>query len=278
MARVHRAPAYARLGATVGRLSSDPDQPTHVQLLNITQVPEQTPSDSVEHVAAERVDRLGDALESVDVDATYTVEGHVSRDVAFDILRTAREDGADRILMGYAEDHPAVAEEVEYDAPCDTPFVSGIDPDSEIDTVNVGTGGGPHHEALLPLARAFGENGASLHVIDVEPVGSGGTTETLEPTLAALEGVATEVHEVDADSVAEGLVATATDNGGVLLIGATRTRLLRRWVFGSTPDRVIGLADEADLPVLVYAHSEGLSGWIRSALFDVYRPLRKWTS
>ena len=32
------------------------------------------------------------------------------------------------------------------------------------------------------------------------------------------------------------------ENGGILVIGATRTRRRRRWVFGSTPDRVIELA------------------------------------
>ena len=78
----------------------------------------------------------------------------------------------------------------------------------------------------------------------------------LEETLAGLPASVT-VHEVSADNVASGLVETAAETGGVLLIGATRTRLLRQWVFGSTPDRVIELAGDAGVPVLVYAGGDG---------------------
>ena len=83
-----------------------------------------------------------------------------------------------------------------------------------------------------------------------------------------------EVHEVEADGVAEGLVATAAENGGFLVIGASRTRLLKRWVLGSTPDRVIERAAIEGVPVIVYASSTGLSGRFEDLLFPAYRYYR----
>ncbi|NHN61366.1 MULTISPECIES: universal stress protein [Halorussus] len=83
-----------------------------------------------------------------------------------------------------------------------------------------------------------------------------------------------EVHEVDADTVAEGLVATAAENGGPLFIGASRTRLLKRWVLGSTPDRVIDRADDLGVPVVVYAQPTGLRDRASEALFPVSRYIR----
>ena len=81
------------------------------------------------------------------------------------------------------------------------------------------------------------------------------------------------MQNVAAASIAEGLVRTASENGGVLVIGATRTRRLRRWVFGSTPDRVIELAKGEDLPVLVYASPRGVHGPIEDYIYPVYRAL-----
>jgi len=57
----------------------------------------------------------------------------------------------------------------------------------------------------------------------------------------------------------------------VLLIGATRTRRLRRWVFGSTPDRVIDLARGSDVPVIVHASSTSLSRRVEDYLYPIYR-------
>ncbi|MFC7082473.1 hypothetical protein [Halorussus caseinilyticus] len=74
--------------------------------------------------------------------------------------------------------------------------------------------------------------------------------------------------------MAEGLVTTAAENGGPLFIGASRTRLLRRWVLGSTPDRVIDRADDLGVPVVVYAKPTGLSDRLGEALFPVSRYIR----
>ncbi len=79
------------------------------------------------------------------------------------------------------------------------------------------------------------------------------------------------LYNLDAQTVADGLVEQATENGGILLIGATRTRRLRRRVFGSTPDNVIQLAQGTGLPVLVYASPRGVQGPIEDYLYPIYR-------
>lgn len=195
--------------------------------------------------------------------------------MAFDILQTARTHAVDRILMGYPEEHPGVVETVEYNAPCGVFFVSNVDEVGDLSTINVGAGGGPHHLALMPLVNQLGRQGAEIHVISIEPQ-SGGTGEPVEETVSALSGAESlQVHNVSANSVAEGLVSTAVGNGGLLVIGATRDRRLRRWVFGSTPDRVIELAREADIPVLIYATPSGISRHLEDYFYPLYRYVRR---
>lgn len=82
-------------------------------------------------------------------------------------------------------------------------------------------------------------------------------------------------HRVE---LADGLVSTAAENGGLLILGATRTRELKRWVFGSTPDRVIDLAADAGVPVLVYASESGMRQRIEDRLFPLYRYYKQLTS
>jgi hypothetical protein len=82
------------------------------------------------------------------------------------------------------------------------------------------------------------------------------------------------VHNVTAASVADGVVSTAAENGGLLLIGASRDRRLRQWLFGSTPDRVVDLAEGAGVPVVVYAGPQGVPQRVEDYLFPVYRYAR----
>ena len=121
----------------------------------------------------------------------------------------------------------------------------------------------------------MGQSGSEIHVISVTPTDEGGgTEESIESTMEGLTGTErVEVHNVEVASVAKGLVSTAADNGGVLLIGATRTRRLRQWVFDSTPDRVIALAEGAGVPVLVYAGSTSVEDY----LFPFYRYYQRLT-
>ncbi|WP_135819592.1 amino acid permease [Halostella litorea] len=269
--RPDRAPRYVRLAATVGQQYAD--DPV-VQVITVTGIPDQTPSEMVVDTAEERATRIGDELAAAGVEVEYTVEGHVSRDVGFGIVQTARNHGADLILMGYPEDHPDIAERVEYSAPCDVLYVNGF-PDAATgvpSVVNVGAGGGPHHEALLPFVDRLAGNGAAVHVVNVDPRGGGGTAEDPSSTLSGLPSAeSVEVHDVTADTVAEGLVTTAAENGGILVIGASRTRALRQWVLGSTPDRVIERAAAAGVPVVVYAGETGVRGRIEGLLFPLYR-------
>jgi len=276
VARPDRAVTYARLAATIGRFR---DEDPLVEIINVTTIPDQTPNETVTDVAKERAAQLRESLADASIDADYTVEGHICRDIAFDVLQSAREDEADLIVMGYPEEHQEVAQKIEYNAPCDVLFASGLadregstaDP-REISIVNIGAGGGPHHRALLPVVNAMGQQGTEVRVISVAPTGDGGTEESVESTMVGLSGTErVEVHNISAASVAEGLVSAAAENGGVLLIGATRTRRLRQWVFGSTPDRVIALAEDAGVPVFVYAGSTSVAGSVEDFLFPFYR-------
>lgn len=275
VARPDRAPNHVRLAAALAKVHGE--NPI-LQVVNVTHIPEQTTYDSVADDAEKRADRLLDSLVETDLDVEYTVEGHVCRDVGFDIVETARNDDADLVVMGYPEDHYEIAEDVEYNAPCDVVYAQGfeLDDTERIDTVNVGAGGGPHHEALLSLVGELGTAGATVNVIDVTPSGGGGTPETARDTLDKLpNGITVETQEVDSSNVADGLVGTAAENGGPLVIGASRTRLLKRWVFGSTPDRVVEQAATAGVPILVYASPTGLSGRVHEALFPFHRYARK---
>ncbi|WP_425504648.1 amino acid permease [Salinigranum marinum] len=271
VARPDRAPRYVRLAAMLGRLQHG--EPL-VEVINVTQIPEQTPSEAAEDTAADRVERIQQLLAADEIAADYTVEGHICRDVAFDIVQTARDDGADLILMGYPEEHTRVAETVEFTAPCGVLFASGFTDMTDVNVVNVGAGGGPHHMDLLPLVERMGQDGAELHVINVTPEGNQGRPENTENTIAELsDAPSVQVHHLTSVSIAEGLVDQATENGGILVIGATRTRRLRRWVFGSTPDNVIDLANREGLPVLVYASSRGVQGPIEDYVYPLYRYL-----
>jgi Universal stress protein family. len=272
VANPERAARYLRLASTLGNLQDDDP---FVQILNVTHIPEQTPSETVRETARGRVQRIQELVAAEDVDADFAVEGHTCQDIAFDILQTARTDDADLILMGYPEEHTHVAEQVEYKALCGVLFASGFVEPTDVNVVNVGAGGGPHHMDMLSLIEQMGEQGAELHVISVTPEGGPGRPENAETTVAGLSSApSVQVHNITAQTIADGLVEKAAENGGILVIGATRTRRLRRRVFGSTPDNVIELASGVGLPVLVYASPRGVQGPIEDYLYPVYRYLR----
>ncbi|WP_254839655.1 amino acid permease [Natronomonas marina] len=267
--RPDRAARYAKLAATLGNFQAE-DPVVHV--LTVTQITEQTPHEAVAETARARVTRIQELLAAEDIDADYAVEGHTCRDVAFDIVQTARDGEADLVLMGYPEEHTQVAEDVEYKAPCGVLFASGVLDPTEVDVVNVGAGGGPHHMGLLSLIDRMGEHDVDVHVINVTPEGGPGRPENTEATIAGLSNASSvQIHNLSAQTIADGLVEQAADNGGLLVIGATRTRRLRRRVFGSTPDNVIQLAEGAGVPVLVYASPRGVQGPIEDYLYPIYR-------
>ena len=274
--RPDRAPRHVRLAETVGRHYDDDPL---IQVVNVTHIPDQTPSEMVVDTAEERADRISETLSGLAIDAEYTVEGHISRNIGFGIVQTARNDRADLIVMGYPKEHPDVAERVEYDAPCDVLYANGFEDETarSISRVNLGAGGGPHHEALLPLVDSMSLRDIPLTVINVTPSVSGGSRENPTDTVEALSnGDDVDVQDVEAATVADGLVSAATENGGVLFIGASRTRGLRRWVLGGTPDRVIDRAQDAGVPVIVYASETTVWGRGEDLLFPVYRYLKRF--
>jgi amino acid transporter/nucleotide-binding universal stress UspA family protein len=273
VARPDRAPRRVRLASL---LAQGRDREPYVEVLNVTEIPDQTPHEMVADAVRGRSDRITDHLASADLGVEYGVTGHSSRDVAFDIVQTARNDDADLVLMGYPEQHPDITETVAYRSPCDVVFAAGF-PDGDpagIEGVTVGAGTGPHHRGSLSVVRALAAGGAGVQVVAVRPTRSG-TAEDAADTATVLDDLPVEVHEVAAETVAEGLVDAAADDGGVLVVGASRNRRLNQWVFGSTPDRVVERAEALGVPVLVYASAGGVPEYVEDHLFPVYRYLRR---
>jgi amino acid transporter/nucleotide-binding universal stress UspA family protein len=272
IARPSRAPLYVGLAGAIGSLQAE--NPI-VQVVTITQIPDQTPFETVEDTTRGRVTRIEELLAREEIEVEYTVEGHTCKDVAFDIVQSARDDAADLILMGYPEEHTDVAQRVDYRSPCGVVFANGFADATDVGVVTVGAGGGPHHLDLLPIVDRMGQAGSEINVVNVDPSGGGGVTESIDATMANLaETSSVAVHQITAPTVAEGLVESAAEHGGLLVIGATRTRRLRRWVFGSTPDRVVALAEGAGVPVLVYASRRGIHGPFEDYVYPIYRRLR----
>ena len=271
VARPENAAKYLQLADV---LASGSDRDVAVTVLTVTQIPEQTPHEVVSDIAADRADRITEELAADDHPVEYTVTAHTCRNIAFDINNTARNQGSDLILMGYPEESEEITREVEYGAPCDVVFTSGYEGET-VETVNVGAGGGPHHRAALSVVRVLGRQGANVNVIAVDPEGEE-PAEDPATTVSELNGIEDiRVMSVDGGSIADGLVDTAAEAGGLLVIGASRDRRFRQWVFGSTPDAVIRTARAAEVPVIVYASQSGVYERFEDYLFPVYRFLRR---
>jgi len=181
VARPDRAVRYARLAAAMAEYQ---EGEPFVDVLTVTQIPEQTPYEAVEEITRGRITRIQELLAAEDLDVSYAVEGHTCRDVGFDIVQTARDKESNLVLMGYPEEHTEIAEHVEYKAPCGVLFASGVlDPDA-LDVVNIGAGGGPHHMDLLSLIDRMGERDAEIHVINITPEGGEGRPENTEATVS----------------------------------------------------------------------------------------------
>lgn len=271
IARPESAPRFLRLATA---LAQGHDRDPFIQVLNVTEIPDQTPHEMVSDTAQDRADRIAEDLAGLDIPVDYTVEGHTCRDIPFDIVQTARNGEADLILMGYPEEHPELTQAVEYKAPCDVVFAAGFDDDEDaaFETVTVGAGGGPHHRGSLGMVRALAEQGANVRVVSVNPA-RGGTTEDPAETVRAFSGLDVDVRSVEAESIAEGLIESVRGEDALLVIGASRDRRFKQWVFGSTPDAVVARAETADVPVLVFATASGVPERIEDYVFPIYRYL-----
>lgn len=119
-------------------------------------------------------------------------------------------------------------------------FLNELSDRTDLSTVTIGAGGGPHHENLTGLASALADHGPTVHVVNVTPTGKEGTSEHAEDTLAKFdERDAVDVHRVESDDIAEALADVATHVGGPLFVGASRNRVFRRYFFGDVADQVI---------------------------------------
>lgn len=271
VARPENASAYVRLAEL---FAFGYDRSSLIEVITVTEVPEQTPHEVMEETARDRADAIEEALAEEELSVEYTVEAHTCRDIAFDILQSAREDDVDLILMGYPEENDEITKDVEYKAPCDVVFASGLG-ETEFDRINIGAGGGPHHHAAATAVRHLGEQGLDVNIITVDPAGTE-TAEDPASTVSDLNGVPNlHVYSISSASIAEGLVSKSKEEGGLLVIGASRDRRLRQWVFGSTPDSVVERAKLDGVPVVIYASSTSLQGQIEDYLFPVYRYLLK---
>jgi nucleotide-binding universal stress UspA family protein len=271
VARPENAPKYLQLADV---LASGSNRDVVGTVLTVTQIPEQTPHEVVSDIAAERAARIRVVLAADEHPVEYTVTAHTCRNIAFDINETARDQGTDLILMGYPEENEEITRQVEYGAPCDVVFSSGYEGDP-IETVNVGAGGGPHHRAALSVVRVLSQQGADINIITVNPAGEE-PAEDPAATVSGLDGIEDlRIRTVEAGTIADGLVDTVVETGGLLVIGASRDRRFRQWVFGSTPDAVIETARAADVPVIVYASQSGVYERFEDYLFPIYRFLRR---
>ena len=68
----------------------------------------------------------------------------------------------------------------------------------------------------------------------------------------------------------------ATENGGPLFIGSSRTRLVKRWIPGSTSDQAIERVDVPGVRVIVYAKSTGITDCMNEAMTPLGRIIRRF--
>ncbi len=274
LARAEDARDLTGLADTIGKWN---DTPIVLDVVHVMGIPDQVPTDAAPTADFKRrLDAIQDEIGGSELHAEeITVNGVISQDVPFAILQAARDRDADLMLLGYPEQHRTIAEQIQRKTPCDVIYAHGADGSIAFDTINVGAGGGPNHKAALSFVNSFGQNGSDIHVINVTPEYSG-TPETIQSTLDGLADTETvEIHNVETKNVASGLVDTAKENGGILVIGSSRDHIFRQWLFGSTPDHVVDLAEQNDIPVFIYRTSASVTGRLEDLVFVGYRFLRR---
>lgn len=247
--------------------------------LHYENVPSQVPIDQAETEYIQKtVDESHEVIQNEELEDNISVDvqGHITRNMAFDIVNTARDEEANLIIMGYPDENTQLSSRVKNKTPCDIMFLRDVE-SSDLDRVTIGTGSGPHHRAMLPVVKGLGKLGSKLFIASVNPENYG-NEEDPSRTVKGIseEETAFEVQNTESPTVAEGLVDKAEDNESMLIIGASRDNMLKKTVFGSTPDRTIQLARERDIPVMIYGGKEGLTGKLGSALFVIYDFFRSY--
>jgi amino acid transporter len=219
-----------------------------------------------------KISRVEDIVEDSSVQTKDTVVlGHLTKNVALDIVQTARDTEANLIMMGYPQQSKQIAQSVKTNAPCDIAFTRGLEPNS-FDNLTVGVGSGPHHNKMLSTISDLAKNGSNVYLTSV-------TTEDVNPeseeemSRQKLSDIEVKHKNIESDSIAEGLLTVATETDSLLLIGATRDSVLKQKVFGSTPDEVAQLAYDTDTPIVIYGQKDNFSTKIESIIITAVRTL-----
>ena len=228
------------------------DRDGEILAMSAVVVPEQTPLDEGRQLEGDEREVLREAM-AVAEEAGVPVSGtiRISHHPEEAILNTARQYGADTILMGWGGRPPrrrdivvgSTVDEVVADADIDV-LVEKIDRSGGIESIVIPTAGGPHAGLAAETARAIAHSeGASVDVVHVVP------PDADEAERAEADDVIAETATVldDVDDVTTRMIegedvvdrlTEASEDYDLTVIGATRESLLERIVFGAIPEEV----------------------------------------
>lgn len=237
-----------------------------IRVLNVIQIPEQTPLSEGRQLVDDRRPLLNAAMEyardeDVPVSATIRIGHHASTA----IINTVEQHDSDAVLLGWKGRRYTRRDKV-LGTTVDE-VVQGADADVLVEKIGAGeaarpggvesvllpTAGGPHADLAAEAADAVAAGeGARVHLVEVVPRGA--TEEERGEARAFLEEVAEGVHAddvaldiVEGDDVADALVDEAARHDLVVL-GASEEGLLQQVVFGSIPEEI---ADRSPATVLM---------------------------
>ena len=232
------------------------DRSMRIVVLNVVEVPPQIPlSDGdvlveddgeEERLLATANDRVTEAGVQVETTLRY------ARDVATGIVGAVDNHGADALLLGW-RGRPrrrdivlgSFVDRILAGAPCDV-FVKRIrSPDSEIDSILVPVGGGPHTETAVDCAGSIADQrDAAVTLVTV--LGTDAPADVRDDATDHLadhadrlseKGPAVEPRIVENDHVA-GALTDETANHDLTVLGASEKSSLKRTLVGSVAEGV----------------------------------------
>jgi uncharacterized hydrophobic protein (TIGR00271 family) len=196
------------------------------------------------------------------------------------VLATAGEYDVDLILLGFAAEERSrgPAELSSFDRiflATSRPIgvLKGALP-AKVESISVGTAGGPHAPAALVFADRLAESvGASLECLTVVPrsMPDERGAEALQRTMdKAQPSGAVEQRVAVVDNLRQGILAE-TETADVLVLGASIDRLLGQTVPGGLPAEIAG---ERTGPTIVFKRAEKATRfWIRRMWEFISNPL-----
>jgi amino acid transporter/nucleotide-binding universal stress UspA family protein len=258
------------------------DEGGEVLVCSVVALPEQTPLSEGREQAAERREILDRAMavEAGGGDAEIPINGivRVGHHVDEAILHTITQHGSDAVLMGWRGKSPrrrdvvvgSTVDTVVRQADCDVLVErigtgpGGGEAGGDSDSILLPTAGGPHARYAAEVARAIAHTtGATVTVLQVvDPDDAKGhelAQVSLDETGRLLDGVDVETQLVDAEDVADAIVAASADHD-LTIIGATREGILQQLVFGAIPETV---GREANGRVLMTKRDLGIASRLR---------------